>query len=164
MNEDLEPSDQPPSRRWGRRGNRGPAESIATGVAIFVGFSIFWFFNQHTWWILFPALFGGLIPIVRGISRLIEGRVSAPRDKRKLEAEKAANAERSVLRIAQARSGLVTPSQVALDTQLSLEEAELLLDSMAKRGHASMEVREDGRLVYRFSEFLLPEDSSPRLE
>jgi hypothetical protein len=163
MSNEIEPSDERGSRRRDRRNRRGPTETIVTGIGILVACGLYWFFNQHSWWIIFPAVFAGVLPILRGASRMIDGRISAPREKRQLEAEKAAESERSVLRIAQTRGGLVTPSQVALDTKLSLEEAEQLLESMAKRGHASMEVRDDGRLVYRFSEFLLAEDSTPRL-
>ena len=42
---------------------------------------------------------------------------------------------------------------VALDCDMSVEEAERVLDDLAKKGHASMRVREDGRIEYEFAEF-----------
>lgn len=161
MIDERDTQDDFPSWRRRRRGNRGPVESIVIGIAIFLGCGVGWLSLSRPWWLIFPAIFAGILPIIRGVTRLIADRVAAPRSKRELEAERTAENERSVLRIAQARGGLVTPAQVALDTKLSLEDSGLLLESMAKRGHASMEVREDGRLVYRFSEFLLMEKEPP---
>jgi hypothetical protein len=163
MSNDIEPAgDRDAWRR--RRGNRTPIESIVVGAAIFLGCGAAYFFMGHTWWLLFPAIFAGLLPMVKGVTRLLSDRSSAPRDKRAVAAEKAAESERAVLRIAQARGGIVTPSQVALDSKLSIEEAGALLESLASRGHAAMEVREDGRIVYRFSEFLEEKEPARRLE
>jgi hypothetical protein len=37
---------------------------------------------------------------------------------------------------------------------MSVETAERVLDGLAKKGHASMRVRDDGRIEYEFSEFM----------
>ncbi len=37
---------------------------------------------------------------------------------------------------------------------MGIDEAERVLDGLVKNGHASMRVREDGRIEYEFSEFL----------
>jgi hypothetical protein len=154
MNDDNDLPAGPREWRRHRRENRTPIESIGTGLAIIAGSAVFWYFNQHAWWMVFMAVFGGLIPVVKGVSRLIESRVQAPKEKRLSDAQRGADNERAVLRIAQSRAGLVSASQVALETQLSLEEASTLLDSLAKRGHASMEVMDDGRIVYRFPDLI----------
>ena len=37
---------------------------------------------------------------------------------------------------------------------MTVEEAERALDSLAKKGHAAVRIRDDGRIEYEFSEFL----------
>ena len=140
----------------GSRGNRGrsPVESLVTGLVVAAGSAAFWFFNRHTWWIGLIFLFGGLMPVARGLRGIIAGRIDAPRQKRLNDKERSAENERTILKIAASRGGRVTPSLVVLESGLSLEEAERALDVMSGKGHASMQVRDDGRVEYEFSEFL----------
>ncbi len=129
-------------------------ESLITGLVVGGGFIAFWAYGGHQVWALFGALFGGLFPAARGLSGIIAARSAAPAAKRLGERERALERERSVLVIARDRSGRVTPTLVALDCGMGIEEAESVLDSLAKKGHASMRVREDGRIEYEFSEFM----------
>jgi hypothetical protein len=85
---------------------------------------------------------------------MIASRANAPAAKKLGERAKAAEHERSILRIARDRGGRLTPALVALDCDMGVEEAERILDGLAKKGHASMQVREDGRVEYEFSEFM----------
>jgi hypothetical protein len=142
------------------REGKGAAESLISGLVLAAVFLGFWAFAGHPAWALLVAVFAGVLPASRGLSGLVasraerkalEAKSAAPR----LDAKSAAaRGEKAVLRIARDKGGRVTPSLVALDTDLSVEEAERVLDDLAKKGHASMVVREDGRIEYEFSEFL----------
>jgi hypothetical protein len=141
------------ARFEGRRQKSG-AESLISGLVVGAGFVAFWALGGHAAWALFVAVFAGLLPAARGLSKMIASRAAEPAARRISEKELAAENERSVLRIARDRGGRLTPSLVALDCELSVEEAERVLDDLAKKGHASMRVREDGRIEYEFSEFM----------
>jgi hypothetical protein len=138
------------------RGDRkkSSVESLITGIVVGGGFMAFWAFGGHQAWALFGALFGGLFPAARGLSGVIAARSAAPAAKRLGERERGLENERAVLRIARDRFGRVTPGLVALDCGMGIEAAEAVLDSLAKKGHASMRVRDDGRIEYEFSEFM----------
>ncbi len=140
--------------RWNREDSqKHPVEAILTGIIIAVAGTVYWRFNPQAWWMVFPVVFGGAIPVSKGIRRLIAARVNKPKPSRLTESEKASENERTVLRIAQAQSGIVTPSLIVLNSTLSLEEAERILDGLTKKGHAGMRVLDDGRINYEFSEF-----------
>jgi hypothetical protein len=47
-----------------------------------------------------------------------------------------------------------SPSLVALESELTVERAERALEDLTRNGHASMRVREDGRIEYEFIEFI----------
>ena len=130
------------------RGGRGAAESLASGLVLAGAFICFWAFGGHPWWALLVAVFAGVLPASRGLSGLIaarserkalEAKSAAPR----IDAKSAAALdEKTVLRVARDKGGRVTPALVALESDLSVEKAELTLDGLAKKGHASMVVRE----------------------
>jgi hypothetical protein len=142
--------------RWTGNGmsRRSSLENLLVGLAIAAGSAGFWFFNRHFWWLGFVFLFGGILPAVRGLRGVIAERVQAP--KRRLEDEKsrAVEGERAILRLAASNGGKVTPALVAMNSSLGMEDAEKALDAMAQKGHASLRVRDDGRVEYEFTEFL----------
>jgi hypothetical protein len=142
-------------------GNRGRkpktnVESFVTGLVVGGGALAYWLLapGVKPWWIIAIAVFAGILPAARGLSGMIASRANAPAAKKLGEREKAAENERSILRIARDRGGRLTPALVALDCDMGVEEAERILDGLAKKGHASMQVREDGRVEYEFSEFM----------
>jgi len=137
-----------------KRRPRSHAESLVTGLLVGGGFMAFWALGGHQLWALFGASFGGLLPAARGVAGMIEARSSAPAAKKISERERAVENERSVLGLARQRGGRLTPALVALDCPMGIEEAESVLDGLVKNGHASMRVRDDGRIEYEFSEFL----------
>jgi hypothetical protein len=139
-----------------KRRPKSNTESLITGLVVGGGFVAFWAFGGHQSWALFAALFAGLLPAARGLSGLIAARGAAPAAKKLGERERALENERSVLRIAREKGGRLTPALVALDCDMGMEEAERVLDDLAKKGHASLQVREDGRIEYEFSEFMSP--------
>ncbi len=62
--------------------------------------------------------------------------------------------EKEVLLAAKKYNGKITPVEVAVESSLSVEEAEQILKKMADKGYASLEVSEGGLLFYEFSGFL----------
>ncbi len=61
--------------------------------------------------------------------------------------------ERVILRLAKASNGMVTAGEVAIEANISIDEAQRQLDSLAKKGIAQVRVRSSGVLVYFFPEF-----------
>ena len=132
--------------------NKGQDEFI-TGLVIAVVFG-FLFLSRGSIWI-FPFIFIGIMPALRGLSRM---RKRDPQigeqwqeDKLSLVAK-----EKKILSVAASEGGKVTPAIVALKTTLSIEEAENILSDLTRRGYASMEINQAGRIEYHFPEFMPP--------
>ena len=123
---------------------------LAGGVACTFAFGAV-FAATGAWFWLFPLAFLGLGPIIEGGLALTRMR---PARARGLPA--APDPEHEVLRIARAQRGRVTASVVAVESSLSIAEAERMLDRMARTGHATLAVTDDGRVEYEFREFLPP--------
>ncbi len=101
-------------------------------------------------WILVVMGTGSLI---RGGTRLLDQwrrmRLSRPDSKqRKL------NMENRILRVAQRSGGQVSVAKAALQIDASIEETETMLNSLASRGHANVEVSDEGQVLYIFPDFL----------
>ncbi len=62
--------------------------------------------------------------------------------------------ERTILRVAKKNSGLATASEVALEADVSIEEAKSALEKLAAKGFAEMRIRKSGAIVYAFTEFM----------
>jgi hypothetical protein len=133
-------------------------EMLITGLVIGSVALAYWLFAPGSrgdqWWVLAMAVFAGFLPASRGLAGMISARAQAPAAKKLGERERAAGNERSVLKVARDHGGRLTPALVALDCDMDVAEAEAILDGLAKKGHASMRVREDGRVEYEFSEFM----------
>jgi len=69
------------------------------------------------------------------------------------------NVEKTILRTAKRNSGFVTPGEVALEGDVTVEEAKKALEKLAASGYAEMRVRSSGVVVYVFSEFLKDSNS-----
>lgn len=61
--------------------------------------------------------------------------------------------EKTILRLARKNGGAVTPGEVALEGDCSLDEARKALEKLAKDGSAEMRVRSSGVVAYVFPEF-----------
>ncbi len=99
----------------------------------------------------------GLLPAVGGVRRLVRDVAELRQDKRlaleeRLSREQATrdNLEKTILKIAQERRGVVTSALVVLGSNLKLEEAEKALGDMAARGYAEMRVKDNGTIDYVF--------------
>lgn len=143
------------SNAWGLPGQRtgffgldveeiGPRARVVTGLAVLVPVvlsglmlvafvpELWWVFTTYGW-VSFPAF--GLM--VRGIAGLSEGRAD-PRP--------AESAERELLRVLRDR-GELTPTRAAMETSLSVSEADRMLRELAENGHLEVRVR-GGALLY----------------
>ncbi len=61
--------------------------------------------------------------------------------------------EKTALRIARKNSGIVSPGELALEGDISVEEARNALDKLVTSGTAELRVRTSGVVVYFFPEF-----------
>jgi TM2 domain-containing membrane protein YozV len=62
--------------------------------------------------------------------------------------------ERVILKTAKNNNGVITPSEVALEGDIPIEEARKYLEKIAAKGFAEMKITTNGVIVYRFPEFL----------
>ena len=109
-------------------------------------------FGFSLWrWILVVM---GAGSIFRGSSRLFRiwkrKRLQRPESK-----ERKLAMENKVLRAAEKSGGIGTVARTALFIDAPIEETEAILNSLASRGHASMEVSPEGQVQYSFPDFLI---------
>ena len=138
-----------------RRSVKKAEGRFAGGVACTFAFGALWVVTGAWFW-LFPLAFLGLGPIIEGALSL-----KRMRSARMSELPKGPDPEHEVLRIARAQRGRITASVVAVESSLSIAEAERVLDGMARNGHATLAVTDDGRVEYEFREFLPPPAPPP---
>jgi hypothetical protein len=101
-------------------------------------------------WILVVIGAGSLI---RGTSRLIIKSRKLLKN-RPNSKEKKLELENKVLKAAQAAGGKVTVARTALYIDAPIEETEVILNSLASRGFANVEVSSEGQIFYLFPDFL----------
>ena len=89
-------------------------------------------------WVIPFLLVPALVLAVRNVALFVEGRARRPVDDGRKEKE---------LLEALARHGELTPARAALETTLSVSEADRMLSALAKDGHIEVRARE-GRLGY----------------
>ena len=65
--------------------------------------------------------------------------------------------EQSVLLAVKSLGGLVGPTELALRTGLTIDEAQDHLESLVERGHAQLQIRKNGSLAYTFPDLLSDE-------
>jgi len=121
--------------------------SLISGLAFTIAFGIVWFTTKQWFWV-FPTVFAGVLPAVQGLQRLILKKTGSNKGLDEALAEKA------VLRLAKRQNGIITPAMIAVSTELTIDKAEKVLEKLAGKGYASMQVTEDGRIQYEFPEFI----------
>jgi hypothetical protein len=99
------------------------------GVFLFAFTSVWWIWFTF-FWVVFPAF--GLL--VRGIAGLSEGKTELP---------SASGKERELLG-ALRDHGELTPAQAAMETSLTVQEADGMLQRLAEGGHLQVRVRGGG--------------------
>jgi hypothetical protein len=70
------------------------------------------------------------------------------------EAPKRESLEKVILRTARKNKGVVTPAEVALEGDISMEDAKQALEKLVAAGHADMRIRKSGVIAYVIPEFL----------
>ena len=65
--------------------------------------------------------------------------------------------EKVILRTAKTNGGIATPSEVALQGDISLDDAKGHLEKLVSEGFAEMRVSKSGAIAYAFPDFLDPE-------
>lgn len=133
------------SRRKAQREIRGGLGSTILFGALWVA-TDFWGFGLI-------ALFAGVAPLVRGGVRYFNALAAERRRAKELPVVRARVTEQRVLQAARAEHGRVTPVLVAARFAIPIEEAEKTLEQLASKGYASVDVNDEGRLVYVFPEF-----------
>lgn len=110
---------------------------ILLAAALLIAFTSFWWLIFVFGWAVFPA-FG---VFARGVAGLVETR-SEPLPK---------NARERELLEALRERGELTPAQAAMETSLTVEEADNMLKELTEGGHLQVRVR-GGGLFYSFWE------------
>jgi predicted transcriptional regulator len=64
------------------------------------------------------------------------------------------NTERVILRLAKKNRGILTPTEVALEANISIEEAKKNLETLVSKGFAEIRVRKSGTIVYTLPEMM----------
>jgi hypothetical protein len=103
---------------------------ILLAAALLIAFTQFWWLIFIFGWAVFPA-FG---VFARGVAGLVDTRSELP----------AANARERELLEALQSSGELTPAQAAMETSLSVNEADEMLKNLAAKGHLDVRVRGGG--------------------
>jgi hypothetical protein len=103
---------------------------ILLAAALLIAFTQFWWLIFIFGWAVFPA-FG---VFARGVAGLVDTRSEPP----------AANARERELLEALQSSGELTPAQAAMETSLTVNEADQMLKDLAAKGHLDVRVRGGG--------------------
>lgn len=62
--------------------------------------------------------------------------------------------ERMILKLAKQNKGILTPTEVALGANISIEEAKKHLETLVSKGFAEIRVRKSGAIVYTLPELM----------
>ena len=103
---------------------------VLAGIFLFT-FTYVWWIWFTFFWVVFPAF--GLL--VRGIAGLSEEKTELPA---------AANSKERELLEALRREGELTPTRAAMETSLTVAEADGMLKELAEGGHLEVRVRGGG--------------------
>ena len=122
-------------------------ELIPVGIVATGGFgaALIWF---NALWLVFPLIFIGLMPLGIGISHLLSRRKRMKWERARMPVRQ----ERLVFEAARRSGGRLSVMQMSAESGLSLDEAQNVLDEMAKRGYIGQEVDDNGLITYVFPE------------
>ena len=108
-------------------------------------------------WIIPVGIVFGVLPMVGGLRRAIrdaedrrQRKFEALEGRQTLEIDKKNSLEKTILRIARERQGVVTPARVVIESDAKLEDAEKALQDLSARGYAEMRVKDNGTIDYVF--------------
>ncbi len=121
--------------------------SVALGIGLLVT-TVFVIFTAGVLAAGFPFVLGAAACLGWGTSRFARQRHALPES----------GGERELLSALRENGGSITPAEAAMETSLTVKEADRMLSQLASEGHLLVEGRE-GSLFYA-----LPRRSSPQLE
>ena len=130
---------------------------FVTGIGSFAAFSVF--LALTIWQIIAQGATGLLIAsaVMFGLFALGGIALFAYAWQKRLSApEKVSfrdNHQRGALRVARRRDGVVTVADIGVETTMSIDEAEGVLDDFARRGIAELRVQDNGTHQYVFPSF-----------
>ncbi|TVR90019.1 MAG: hypothetical protein EA428_09260 [Spirochaetaceae bacterium] len=127
-------------------------KDLVGAVAIVAIFTAGRVFGGWGWWVVFPIVFGGVLPIVSVLSERYSPTARARREAEAQQIE--GKREKQLLSIAREHNGRLSVALVALHSDLSLADADLLLQKLSAKGHAQMNVLDDGRIEYVIPDLL----------
>lgn len=125
----------------------GAYVSLAVGIGLLVAM-VFIIVTAQTLAAGFPFVIGAAACLGWGISKFAQGKRSL----------KPATGERELLSAIRTNGGSITPAEAAMETSLTVREADRMLSELASEGHLLVEGRE-GSLFYS-----LPRRQGPMLE
>ncbi len=135
----------------GKRRNRLIQELISSLSTSFI-FGALWAVSGSGIW-LFIGLFAGVFPALGSAGKLLADMSEQRRLEREAPKMARARQEKEILRVAKMENGQITPAVAALRTSCSIDEADSILQSLASRGFAIMDVDDSGKVFYAFPEF-----------
>ncbi len=100
-------------------------------------------------WLL---LAGGIASLVKGGSFLLSGYSHRRKNKPDMKHQEIVR-ENTILRIAEQNNGTVTVTKASLELGKSLDETEKILNTLVSKGHATMEISDEGKIHYFFADF-----------
>jgi hypothetical protein len=103
---------------------------ILLAAALLIAFTDFWWLIFVFGWAVFPAF----RVFATGVAGLVDSRSAPP----------AANSRERELLEALQRRGELTPAQAAMETSLTVNEADEMLEDLAAKGHLDVRVRGGG--------------------
>ena len=118
---------------------------IGTGAACSIGFGLGYFYFSIGW-MIWPFAIIGVLPLLIGVRKAIKLRGKLKR----LQAQRPAQLERTVLKLAGDLGGVVTVVQIASAGGLTLEDAQSTLDAMTAKGYVAQNITESGVIEYEF--------------
>lgn len=62
--------------------------------------------------------------------------------------------EKVILRTAKKNRGVISPGEVALEGDITMDEAKKYLDKLTAQGYIEMKIRKSGMIAYTFPEFM----------
>jgi len=96
---------------------------------------------------------GGIIFLTKGVSLLIADYLRQ-RKRKDNPKQQIIKQENIILRLARDNNGSITVATASLALEKSLDETEQLLNMLVTKGHAAMEVSDEGILHYIFPDFM----------
>ncbi|WP_226670874.1 hypothetical protein [Metabacillus litoralis] len=126
--------------------------ALVSGIALCL-FSFFAFIgitvdlsSEALWVNILLYIFACIMPGLGGFF-LCKWAIQAGKNKRR----KYEVLENTILKVAENRGGRLTPIELAMDTDLTLDEAKALLEKWALQGYVTIKVSEGGALIYDFT-------------